>query len=466
MNEQRFIDLNNERYQYVVGNAVDVLNQNDFRIIQLPTISRLTTNNSSIVEDFPVSEVLRFGTGVNPYDKYIIRVCDTYATELNIIVHQHDDYALLCPIVLGFKSGNACSFIKLTDNWRIRDLQLFHGLNNTLKKVDNIPLKNINFVNLESEYLDRAYVYMTESSEFSKDGSSIPVLKVCTAGFFDRSFALKLDLPKVNLFERWIKSSDYKKHEKMAANSSSALVLQIFLHTLLLWKKRCNERKIVIRKIMNKSDNNESVLNDKLSNYQSSNKCIIDINKDIIIYENSGASSKQFKGYHMTMTMRCGHFRHYKTGQTIYIPPTTVHFKKILPDAFNGINKTIIYRNTEDFLREKSYLENDICTRLRQLSIKFEREKMFDWMGRKRLDFYLPDYNIAIECQGVQHFYRYGSSDLDFDKRIQRDTDKFNECKANGIKILYYMNDSIILPEFIQNKDLYYTDIDLLLSFI
>ena len=44
-----------------------------------------------------------------------------------------------------------------------------------------------------------------------------------------------------------------------------------------------------------------------------------------------------------------------------------------------------------------------------------------------------PGKNIAIECQGVQHFYPYGSDDRDFEARKQRDTDKYNECTSNGM---------------------------------
>ena len=38
---------------------------------------------------------------------------------------------------------------------------------------------------------------------------------------------------------------------------------------------------------------------------------------------------------------------------------------------------------------------------------RFEQQKTFDWLIYKRnlkLDFYLPEYNIAIECQGEQHY--------------------------------------------------------------
>lgn len=38
------------------------------------------------------------------------------------------------------------------------------------------------------------------------------------------------------------------------------------------------------------------------------------------------------------------------------------------------------------------------------MNIKYERYKKFSWLKKQNLDFYLPDYNIAIECQGIQHF--------------------------------------------------------------
>ena len=37
-------------------------------------------------------------------------------------------------------------------------------------------------------------------------------------------------------------------------------------------------------------------------------------------------------------------------------------------------------------------------------NVKYIQQKRFSWLGRQSLDFYLPDQNIAIECQGEQHF--------------------------------------------------------------
>lgn len=61
-----------------------------------------------------------------------------------------------------------------------------------------------------------------------------------------------------------------------------------------------------------------------------------------------------------------------------------------------------------------------------------------------RLDFYLPQYNCAIECQGIQHFkaVEHFGGDEGFSKTRERDTRKKRLCEDNGIRIFYYSNDS------------------------
>lgn len=39
-----------------------------------------------------------------------------------------------------------------------------------------------------------------------------------------------------------------------------------------------------------------------------------------------------------------------------------------------------------------------------KISCQIERRKKFPWLNGKHLDFYLPEYKIAIEYQGVGHF--------------------------------------------------------------
>jgi hypothetical protein len=92
-----------------------------------------------------------------------------------------------------------------------------------------------------------------------------------------------------------------------------------------------------------------------------------------------------------------------------------------------------------------SISEKDIFNLLERNNIKFETQKKFDWLKYKNnmsLDFYLPDYNIAIECQGRQHFEiidRFGGS-KGYKLILERDTLKRELCDQHGIKVLYYAN--------------------------
>lgn len=77
--------------------------------------------------------------------------------------------------------------------------------------------------------------------------------------------------------------------------------------------------------------------------------------------------------------------------------------------------------------------------------INFEQQKTWKWLTYKSnqyVDFYLPDYNIVIECQGLQHFQEiefFGGVELYMDTKL-RDKNKLDLCTENGIKVLYYSN--------------------------
>ena len=88
-------------------------------------------------------------------------------------------------------------------------------------------------------------------------------------------------------------------------------------------------------------------------------------------------------------------------------------------------------------------LETEVFNLLRsnQINFKFEATKRdLEWLKGMSLDFYLKDYNIAIECQGIQHFEpieRFGGKE-DFNKTIKRDKLKYKLCNENNIRLLYY----------------------------
>ena len=91
----------------------------------------------------------------------------------------------------------------------------------------------------------------------------------------------------------------------------------------------------------------------------------------------------------------------------------------------------------------ESRLEKEIAAYLTDNSIDFIRQQKFDWLKHKKplsLDFYLPKYNIGIECQGEQHYEpieKFGG-DEEYKIIVERDKIKLNECNENGVKLLYY----------------------------
>ena len=62
------------------------------------------------------------------------------------------------------------------------------------------------------------------------------------------------------------------------------------------------------------------------------------------------------------------------------------------------------------------------------------------WLGRLTLDFYIPQYKIGIECQGMQHYrpVKYWGGDVSFQKVVARDEKKLDLCKENNVTLLYY----------------------------
>ena len=90
-----------------------------------------------------------------------------------------------------------------------------------------------------------------------------------------------------------------------------------------------------------------------------------------------------------------------------------------------------------------SKMEFEIQKYLTQESVKFDTQKRFDWLKDNRqmiLDFYLPNQNISIECQGEQHSTPnvfFGGNDS-FESSLKRDRLKYQQCKEHNIEIIYY----------------------------
>ncbi len=94
---------------------------------------------------------------------------------------------------------------------------------------------------------------------------------------------------------------------------------------------------------------------------------------------------------------------------------------------------------------KESTMEKQVREYLKSQKMIFEEQKGFPWLRWKlpmRLDFYLPHYSIAIECQGHQHFQpiQFFGGEKSFKRTQLRDVRKKEQCIKRGIEILYYSN--------------------------
>lgn len=95
----------------------------------------------------------------------------------------------------------------------------------------------------------------------------------------------------------------------------------------------------------------------------------------------------------------------------------------------------------------ESHLEKLTRIYLENNDIKFISEcsrDTFLWLGLQTLDFYLPELDLAIECQGRQHFsdkaFSGKEKKRDFEYQIKNDILKGEKCSANGLRLLYFVD--------------------------
>ena len=112
-----------------------------------------------------------------------------------------------------------------------------------------------------------------------------------------------------------------------------------------------------------------------------------------------------------------------------------------------------IYRHYGCPVCDESHLESEIRKLLLDNEITFTQEYNDKWLDKQFLDFYLPDYNTAIECQGEGHFkpVRFNGIGWDkaknnFKKCVNLDEDKKNKCIKKGVKLIYYSDLKIKFP--------------------
>lgn len=110
----------------------------------------------------------------------------------------------------------------------------------------------------------------------------------------------------------------------------------------------------------------------------------------------------------------------------------------------------------------ESKLEREIRMFLENEKIDFAYcQRSIKWLNGLELDFYLPKYNVGIECQGIQHFKEvdFNGKGEEFAKKdlikiIERDKLKKQLCDEHHIRLLYYSNLGIEYPyEVFEDKE-------------
>ena len=109
----------------------------------------------------------------------------------------------------------------------------------------------------------------------------------------------------------------------------------------------------------------------------------------------------------------------------------------------------------------RSLLEEETEKNLKLLNIKFiphANKRTLSWLCNQHLDFYLPDYNIAIECQGEQHFKPIdfaGNGEKwafeKYEKTKKLDELKLEKCKQHNTRVLYINYNDENISQIIEN---------------
>lgn len=114
-----------------------------------------------------------------------------------------------------------------------------------------------------------------------------------------------------------------------------------------------------------------------------------------------------------------------------------------------------------------SRLESMIIKLFKKENINYIYEYKLDKGISQRCDFFLPDYNVVIECQGEQHFiptsFNQNAQDdntklKSFERTRLSDSTKYNECINRGMKVVYFTLTDYFHEKFDVSNDEFYKD--------
>lgn len=106
---------------------------------------------------------------------------------------------------------------------------------------------------------------------------------------------------------------------------------------------------------------------------------------------------------------------------------------------WNTTYYSLVYQESKCPKCKMSKLEMKLEQILINNNISYIYQYSCDFLDKLSLDFYLPDFNIAIECQGIQHFepVEHFGGIKKYNKVVERDNRKYNLCLGE-LKLLYF----------------------------
>ena len=90
--------------------------------------------------------------------------------------------------------------------------------------------------------------------------------------------------------------------------------------------------------------------------------------------------------------------------------------------------------------------EKALLTFFKEKKMKPLYNKFYKWLNNYQLDFFFPEYNIAIEVQGRQHFEEVTFLNGNLCEIQKRDNLKKQLCEEHGITLLYFANYKMDFP--------------------
>ena len=161
---------------------------------------------------------------------------------------------------------------------------------------------------------------------------------------------------------------------------------------------------------------------DEFARKETENKCKL-LNYSLLGFDTEDG---RYHGKNTRLILKCNKCNH------IWKSTTFASFRQNVIKCLGCVNSWKMEKEVESYLNKHSIKYVHDC-----------RNHILPWLKNKislSLDFYLPDYNVGIECQGRQHFEPVSSfgGDEVFQATIERDKKKLQLCKENGVKLLYY----------------------------